>query len=382
MSAKTRVLFLSRSLERGGAERQLAALASGLDSRQFEVRILTFYPGGPIWDELQPSPIPPESLNKRGRWEVAGFTRRLIAYLHDWPPDIVHCYLVEPSVFGLIAARIAGRGRVVWGIRASNMDHRHYDRVSAATFRTAAALSRWTDAIIANSHAGRAFHLSQGYRSPRFEVIENGIDVDVFRPDADARCSLRRQWEIGDDETLIGVAARLDPMKGHEVLLRSLPLLTARVPGARVVFVGGGEESFVARLHSIADQLRLTERLIWAGELAGMASIYPAFDVLCSPSVFGEGFSNSIGEAMACAVPCVVTDVGDSAAIVGDAGMAVPPADECALASALATFALMTGEDRAATGRRARHSIERRFPLSMMIDRTAVLYHELVGMPD
>jgi glycosyltransferase involved in cell wall biosynthesis len=375
---RLRVAFLIRSLHRGGAERQLALLAAGLDPAVFQVGVVTFYPGGAVWDELAVEPkVTLVSLDKRGRWQNLASARRLTSLLEAWRPAVLHCYMVEPSLVGLLAGRRASVPAIVWGVRSSNVDYFKYGWFNWGTFRLAAALSRRPDLIIANSEAGRAFHIAHGYPADRVRTIPNGIDTDRFHPSAAARTPWRERWGLAEDDVAIGVVARLDPMKGHEVLLRAVARLKARTTRLRVICVGGGDAAYRSRLSGEAAQLGLERAIVWAGELDQIESVYPAFEIACSASVFGEGFSNAVAEAMACQLPCVVTDVGDSAAIVGDTGLVAPPADPEKLAEALLDMADRSPTDRLRLGARARARIMGEYSLHAMIQRTAATYHEL-----
>jgi glycosyltransferase involved in cell wall biosynthesis len=375
-----RVVFLIRSLNRGGAERQLAELAKGLAGRSIEVSILTFYAGGPIWDELVKFPtVQVTSLGKRGRWDVVGFALRLRQELRRLKPDVLHCYMVEPSVFGLIIGRMTKVPAIVWGVRASNMDYSKYQRVNWLSFKVAAVLSRYADLIIANSEAGRKYHTKMGYSPQHFVAIPNGIDAELFRPCVTARIETRTQWCLTRGEFVVGVAARLDPMKGHLTLLRAAKNACGRVAHLRFVCVGSGPESYSAELHAHANQLGLADRVLWPGECDDMRSIYPAFDTVCSSSSFGEGFSNAIGEAMACSVPCIVTDVGDSATVVGNTGFVAPPNDPLALADAIVKMSTLSVEVRAALGADARRRVVERYGLAAMIAKTEESYRELAA---
>src|SRR5688572_17219881 len=181
---KLRVLLLIRSLHRGGAERQLAELASRLDPNAYQVVVLTFYPGGAIWEELHGVPgLKIESLQKRGRWDVIRFGYNLVKTLRRHNPHVIHCYLVEPCIFGVIASKLMRIGTVVWAVRSSDVDLSAYDRFQSLTFKLAARLSRFADAIIANSTAGREYHVRNGYDPNRFTIIPNGIDTNLFRPE-------------------------------------------------------------------------------------------------------------------------------------------------------------------------------------------------------
>jgi glycosyltransferase involved in cell wall biosynthesis len=376
------VVLLIRSLNRGGAERQLALLSTGLDAAEFRVRVVTFYPGGPIWDELTAQPsVELISLAKRGRWDTLEPIRRLSGMLAAWAPAILHCYMPEPSIVGTIAGRRAGVPAIVWGVRSSNVDYRTYGWFNWATARVAAHMSARADLIIANSDAGRAHHVALGYPSDRVITIPNGIDADRFQPSAEARVAGRQRWQLADDEVAIGVVARLDPMKGHPVLLRALVSVARQMPAVRVVCVGGGAPGYAQHLAAETRRLNLERVVRWTGELDHLDTRLPAFDLVCSPSVFGEGFSNAIAEAMACECPCVATNVGDSAVIVGDTGLVVPPADPESLADALVRMARLAVADRQTRGRLARARVVNSFSLHAMILRTATTYRDLARRP-
>ena len=226
---KLPVVFLIRSLNRGGAETQLVELATRLDHGAFDVSVLTFYPGGPVWDRLAGThDVRLESLWKRGRWDLVGFGYRLVKTLRRLKPAVLHTYLVEPSVFGLLAGRLCRVPAVVWGVRASNVDYSKYDSAMKSSFRAAALLSRFADSIVVNSHAGLEHHVRQGFPRRLFAVIPNGIDTDKFRSSREHRPWIRSRWGIGNDEIVVGVSARIDPLKGHATLVEAIRLMADR----------------------------------------------------------------------------------------------------------------------------------------------------------
>jgi glycosyltransferase involved in cell wall biosynthesis len=124
-------------------------------------------------------------------------------------------------------------------------------------------------------------------------------------------------------------------MKDHPNFLNAAALLAKKRKETRFVCVGGGPDDYQASLHRLARSLGLEERLLWVGIREDMPAVHNALDVAVSSSSYGEGSSNVIGEAMACGVPCVVTNVGDSAWVVGDTGMVVPPKNPVALMNAI-----------------------------------------------
>lgn len=366
---KPRILFLIRSLGRGGAERQLVALAAGLKRSGWDVAVACFYAGGAFQRDLERANVPVIDLGKRGRWHLLGFAKRLRRAFRDFDPDIVHGYLTVGNLLALASRLSNRRTRVVWGVRSSYIDRDRYDWLSRLTFRLSCRMARFADAIIFNSEAGAAHHAALGYPAQRIRVVPNGIDTQRFRFDPEGRMRLREAWAVPDDAVLVGVIGRLDPMKDHATFLHAAALLAARDPHWRFVCVGAGGDSGHGRtLVSLADGLGLRDRLIWAGAADDMPAVYSALDIAASTS-YGEGFPNTVAEAMACGRPCVVTDVGDSARIVGPCGAVVAARDPAAFAAGLEkTRALLARREEGSRLRvMARTRIEETFALEVLL---------------
>jgi glycosyltransferase involved in cell wall biosynthesis len=330
-----RILFLTRSLNVGGAERQLVALARALHLRGVVVDVAVFYSGGALEKDLIEAGVPVTSLRKKGRWDNIGFAYRLIRLLRRSQPDIVHSYLSVPNVVAVLARQFARRARVVLGVRASKLDLSDYGALTAVSCWVEAILSRFADLTIANSQTGRDHAIKHGFPKSNTIVIPNGIDTSYFFRDLTARIRVRTEWKISDDCFLVGMIGRLDPMKGHLTFLDAAAHVARETEEGRFVLIGDGPRSYKNRLISKINDLGLRDKVIWAGERRDMPAVYSALDIMCSPSSYGEGFPNVVGEAMSCKVPCIVTDVGDAAQIVGDTGKIVPPNDEVALCRAI-----------------------------------------------
>lgn len=328
---KISALFVIRSLGNGGAERQLAALAKGLHQHGHKVEVATFYRGGLYEKGLIEAGITVICLEKRGRWDMFGFFWRLVKLVRARRPDVLHSYMTGANIFAALIRPFIGRTKIVWGVRASNVDVAAYNWAVGVTMRAEALLSRFADLVISNSHAGLEYASANGFSQRKMVVIPNGIDTEYFKSDAEARQKLRQEWGIAETEILIGSAARLDPMKDHPVFLRAMAKLARERADVRFVCVGDGPEPYKTELCQLADELGLATRLLWLGARFDMPAVYSALDLACSSSLFGEGFSNTVAEAMACSVPCVVTDVGDSALIVGEIGEVVVPGSPDAL---------------------------------------------------
>jgi glycosyltransferase involved in cell wall biosynthesis len=365
-----RVVFLIRSLEIGGAERQLVALAGNLDREIFDVSVLCSYDGGVFIQELSSAGVPVILLGKKGRWHIFGFIRRLIRVLRKLQPDILHSYLTGQNVMATLLRFAIPTARIVWGVRASDMDFRQYDWLARALFRLEALLSRFPNLIIFNSFEGRAYHLLASFDGSRTVVIPNGIDTKRFVPDAKLGARLRASWRLPEGSLVIGIAARLDPMKGHQTFLEAAAIFARDRPDARFVCIGGGPDEYLCSLRALTKRLSLVDKVIWAGFVRDMPSAYNALDIFCSSSSYGEGTSNAIAEAMACGVPCVVTGVGDSRLIVGETGVVVEPRNPEALA---AGWVAMAGQITHNPHLRAavRQRIEEKLSLSILVHKTS-----------
>jgi len=354
------ILFLIPSLELGGAERQLVGLASTMRRHGWYVVVVTMYGGGPLERDLRERGIVPHSLRKRSRWDLPVVAARLVRILRRERFDIVHGYLSTPNLLVTLLAPLAGRPAVVWGIRASDMDLRRYGRAAAISFHLGARLARFADLVICNSTAGLEHHAAHGYPRRRMVVVPNGIDGERFRPDPDARAAVRTEWDVAGAAPVVGIVGRLDPMKDHATFLRAAALVASERPDVTFVCVGDGPAAYRATLETMAGGLGLGGRIRWVGARHDMPRVYNALDLKVSASAWGEGFPNVVAEAMASGVPCVVTDAGDSAMVVGETGWVCRAGDAAGIAEAIRT-ALSSGDMLRAHGAHARERILREF---------------------
>lgn len=368
------ILFLTRALDIGGAQRQLVELAAGLHQMGWKVQVLTFYGGGALERRLHEAGVEVVGLEKRGRWDVFGFLWRMMRTIRRARPDIVHGYLDVPNILLAVFRPLFSGARIVWGVRASNVDLTRYDLLSRIVFRLGVMTSRWADLVICNSESGRAYHAARGYHGSRMMVLPNGIDLQQFRPDARAREEVRVEWGIEAHEKLIGVVGRLDPMKDHRNFLMAAARVAAVRREARFVCIGDGPASYRASLMSVAKDLGLDKRLMWTAARTDIWRVYNALDLAVSSSAFGEGTSNAIAEAMATGLPCVVTDVGDSSALVADFGWVCPPGDSSALGDAI--IEVLSGLPR--NPQPIRRHIARHFSVDVLLRRTAEALRALI----
>jgi glycosyltransferase involved in cell wall biosynthesis len=367
-----RIALLIRSLNYGGAEMQMTILANGLAHSGHAVCLLPFYSNGPLSKRLSPD-VTVRCLEKRGRWDVIGFLRTLFRVLDEEQPDVLYAFLPSANLLTCLTRLRSPKLMVAWGVRASDMDLARYNWASRFTYWLERRFSRCPNLIIANSAAGRRYAVSRGFPdTDRFVVIPNGIDIEYFRPDPKVRGLVRAEWGILPHETLVGIIARLDPMKDYPNFLEAAAMLARRERGLRFVSVGAGPAEYAAGLQEQARALGIDEKMIWAGPRGDLPAVYSALDLLVSSSAFGEGFSNVLGEAMACGVPCVATDVGDAREILGDNDVVVPPRNPDALAVGITALLERLRIEGASLGAGMRQRVAENFSVEMLVQRTKV----------
>jgi|UniRef100_A0A7V6A6B0 glycosyltransferase involved in cell wall biosynthesis len=345
--------------------------------------VISLVPGGKIAHLLQSRGISVIDLGMRPGCPTLRAVFRLSGVLRSLRPHIVQTYLYHADLLGYVAARWAEVPNILWNLRQSLMDFSRYRRTTALTVRLCARFSRRVKYILVNSYAGLKAHARLGYDAARMLVVPNGFELSRFRPHPPSYREVRQELGLGPETRLVGMLARFDPQKDHETFLRAAQLVSKRLPEAFFLLAGNGinhNNPAFARL--LAANPINPERLIPLGERSDTPRLLAALDVYVSSSAFGEGFPNAIGEAMACGVPCVVTDVGDSASIVGETGVVVQPGQPHDLARAIKEVLGWPPTGRASRGAAARVRIEQNFDINQIAARLESFYLDLAARSD
>ncbi len=375
MSAPLDVLFLIRSLHLGGAERQLTLLALAMHAAGHRVRVATFYDGGPFESDLHQAGVPVLNLHKSGRWDVLPFFWRLVCLLRQENPRIVHGYLPMSNVLLWLARYFAPACKLVWGVRVSDFDPGQYGWMGRLESRLETWLAKFPDLIICNSWKGLSLVRQRGFPESSTTCVPNGIDTERFRPDPLAGARMRAQWGIASGRFVLGLVGRLDPVKNHPAFIAAAARLVAEFPELDFVCVGPGPDAYRQHLQALSDAAGLSGRMIFPGGCRDMPAAYNALDVFVSASL-SEGSPNVLGEAMACGVRAITTDVGDAAWLMADYGEVVPPGDEEALYLAMRRACLQ----RTRPERDPRERIIQVFDVTFLEQRTVALLSALPGM--
>lgn len=269
------------------------------------------------------------------QWNSLSELKRLIKLIGEVSPNVVQTWLYHADLVGGLAARLAGCKALVWGVRSASLSPLLMGRSTRFVAWLCARLSGFIPTVVATcSQEAAKVHQRLGYDASKFEVIANGFDLKVFKPDAIARKLRRQSWGVSDNEVLIGCVARWDPYKDHANLLEALSIALSGGCQLRCVLVGGGLDDRNPTLRGLMAKYNLADSVILAGKQSDIPSVMNALDFHVLPSA-SEAFPNVVAEAMACGVPAIVTNVGDASLIVGDTGWVVPPKNPQLLAWAL-----------------------------------------------
>jgi glycosyltransferase involved in cell wall biosynthesis len=375
---RIKIIHLITDLDPGGAEMMLYKLLSVMDREAFDQQVVSLTRVGVIGEEIRALGWPVDSLGmKRGVPSPAAFLK-LTVLLRKEKPNILQTWLYHADLLGTLVKPWIKRARLVWNIRCSYMDFSRYPYLTRRVVQVCTRLSSRPDAVIINSKAGRELHIRRGYRPRRWVWIPNGFDVNQFRFDPAAREEVRHELGLTAGAPLIGMIARLDPMKDMDTFLRAAVRLQEKVPGVFFLLAGSGQEPNhpFFRDHPLGKVLG--SRLFLLGYRKDIPRILSALDLAVSTSL-GEGFPNAVGEAMACGIPCVVTDVGDSSFLLGEGGIAVPPGDAEGMAAAWERLLGLSVQERRMIGRKGRQRIETSFNLEGVRFRYERLYRDLMG---
>lgn len=375
---RTRVVHVITGLNTGGAELMLVKLLSGMDRSRFESSVISLTPPGPVQDKLTALGIPVFSLGlTRGMPDVRG-VGRLFKQLILVRPHIVQTWLYHADLLGGLVGRLAYRPKVVWNIRNSTLQAGSTKRLTVLTVGACARLSRFLpDKILCCSEQAKALHIRWGYAADRFEVIPNGFDLSAWKPDAAAGRLARKSLGIPLDARVVGLVGRYDPQKDHACFLEAAGQVSRSLPDVHFILAGDGVTLENPELRALVDKTGLHARIHLLGRRSDLPVLTNAFDLAASSSAYGEAFSNVLGEAMACGVPCVATDVGDAALILADTGRVVMPRSPHGLAGALEALLRLPENARRALGTAARARVESHFDLAQVVLRYQAVYDAL-----
>jgi len=368
---KIRIDFVISTLNRGGAENKLVAVANGIDRSRYSVRVIVLK-DGPLFDSLQ---VEREKGVIPSKYSLPGVFRLLGLFLKRRPDIVWAVGNGDAGFWGRILAWFSGTPVIIQSLHATervggkptiDLPNKILDRLRVFTTRYVG---------VARGHVEYLVR-SEGIDPDKIEHIYNGTDTDVFapgKPDA----ALRRSLGIPEDKLVVGLVARFKPEKRHSLFLDAASILASGNKSLHFLLVGDGPlEDFV---RSEVVRLNLTDKVHFAGGVDNVAPYYRLMSVcvLCSNTV--EAFPNVVVEAMASGVPVVSTDVGsvNEAIVNGETGYLVPRDDPEALVGRINDM-ISDPETRDLMVKNAQRAVQEKFTLSTMILKREELFRGLL----
>jgi glycosyltransferase involved in cell wall biosynthesis len=376
-----KVLHLINTLEQGGAEANLVSLAQRLREYSCECVVATISNrglDGSLAQTIRESTIPIHSLDAHDYATGLRAYSRLVALLRQERPDIVHSWLYLSDLLALGATRLVRTSKLIWSIWCSDADFSSYSYLAQISPHLLARLSRVPEVVVTNSEAGRRFHEHLGYRPRRWAMISSGFDSNRFRPRTDAGASLRTSLGLNPDVRIIGMVARWDAMKDHANFFAAAAALLDTTPNVHFVLIGRGIESTNPQLSALIERLQVpASKVSLLGLRDDLEELVAGFD-LGTLSSYSEGLPGALAEIMASGVPCVATDVGDVAALLGETGIAVPRRSPAELAEGWRRMIDLDPLQRRQLGFAARDRIVRQYDREGYVKKFVELYRELI----
>lgn len=365
-----KILHIITGLKQGGAESALFRLVTHAKDGT-EHSVISLIGMGTFGSRLQDAGINTHALNMtEAKLSLKGLIN-LWRLIRELDPDVVQTWMYHADLIGGLVARLAGYKHVFWGVVHFNLDSAVTKKSTRLIAKLCAILSFIIPTkIISCSVAAVKAHTAIGYASDKFVSIPLGYNLVEFYQDGKLRSHQRLEWELADDATIIGFVGRWDPQKDHANLIKAFSIVRRDHPELVCVLIGPGIDSSNVELGGLIERhLGSGAKVYTLGLVDSISAAMNAIDIHVLPSL-GEAFPNVVPEAMACGTPCVVTDVGDAAHIVGDVGWIVPSGDHHLLAEGIKSALLQNkaANQWASLQAACRARIEDNFGMQLMYD--------------
>ena len=374
--SQVKILHIINSLNIGGAEMMLYKFLSSTTDERFQHSVITLLDKGGIGVKLEKLGVIVYELHtKVGKLDLQSY-KKLICLVRTIQPDLIQGWMYHGNLAASLAKiSINPSPPIFWNVRHSLPRLSTERPLTRLIILASTMLSKFTHNIIYNANVSAPQHERFGYNRSKRRIISNGFDTELFKPSVSAKADLHNNLGVAPNIVLIGLVGRYHPMKDHDNFLQAAKLLIAQGCQAQFVLIGRDINHENVPLTNKIAELGITKYIHLLGERNDIPKLTAALDIATSSS-YGEGFSNVVGEAMSCGVPCVVTDVGDSRWIVGEAGLVVPPRNPAALAAAWREIVHLDSTHRMQLGKAARQRIVNNFSLPAIVRQYEELYAE------
>ncbi|MGI6392294.1 MAG: glycosyltransferase [Candidatus Izemoplasmatales bacterium] len=320
---KLRVVHMISGLANGGAEAMLYKIVKHTDKTKYQASVVSMDTRGFYGDLIEGFEIPVIALRLK---EPIAFIKILPKFISlVFFADVLQTWLYHANLFGLFTGKLLGVDKIIWGVRQANVSYDVNPRLAMHIARVCASLSLFVYRILSNSDETTNTHQKLGYLKRKFVTIYNGFEMNEDYLDQKLLTSMRAELAQDNDLLIINVA-RWDPQKDHRTLFQAVRLLkkSESKMKIRLILLGMNIDQSNDELVSLLRENEIYDDTILLGVRHDVLQLMAISDIFVLSSL-GEGFPNVLGEAMSVGTLVVATDVGDCKAIIGDAGLCVPP---------------------------------------------------------
>jgi len=330
MKNRFKLILAIRALNIGGAERQFLELVKKIDKDKFEILIITTHKGDLDAEIME---YPSFNANKYGKWDFYSLLK-MRKRIRAFSPDAIYTFMPDMNItLAILKLTGLGKCKLIWGQFGSEPDFAAYGKIRKRVYVMQQKLEFLSDALISDGSRGISFLKKFKHKLNPSTVIVSGTDINRFNRNESDRMTFRNKYNLSETDIAIGICGRLDPMKGYNVLSIAAKKILEKYPNVTFFSIGYGDDSIreTAKKHLS----EFSNRFVWLGKQTIPEAIMSGWDIYCSCSLYGEGFSNSIIEAMACSLPVIATDIGDAATQIEEVGVLLTPGDDIALFNTL-----------------------------------------------
>lgn len=367
------IIHVITALNGGGAAHMLYKLLRYSNKQKYEHKVISLMNKGIYGKKIEALGVPVYSLDLSFKNVFTSlFKVREICK----NADIIDTWLYHADIFGFVVAKILLNKSLVWNIRHCNLGKKVNKPRTLKIVKLNSLLSRYVNYVIYNSYKAQNNHLAFGYKNERSIVIPNGFELDKFCFNSESKTKIREKLNIEKGEIVFITVGRWDIQKDYYTLIKALCEFKKYNIDFKMLMCGRNLDYKNKELLSLIEKYRLKKHMVLLGRQEDIPALLSCADVYISSSL-GESFSNSIGEAMACELPCVVTDVGDSKLIVGDTGVIVKAKDYVALSRAM--LKCVTDNNLLRKGLAARKRIMKNYDIRAIVGLYEKKYEELIN---
>ena len=373
-----RIIYVITDLSLGGAELQLYKIAQKL-RKDSDVKVISLLSKGNLGDDLIKLGVELSVVNfRKKRFFFYNFFK-LCNLILDFKPDVVHCWMYHANlVIYLMKFFLGNKISYVWNIRHTPVNLESETFLTSYLIKIKSYLSSQVDKIIYNSNKSKSYHEGIGYSKKNGIVIPNGFDGKIFKISSKIKLKKRKIYNIGANDIVFGHFARFHPMKNHKMFIEVANIISSKIKNCKFLMAGNNINKNNLNLSKLINQYKLKDKILLIDEISDLHNFYPMLDFFCLTSSWGESFPNVLGEAMACGVTCVSTNIGDSKLIIGNTGKCVIPNNKVVFSNACLDLINCSLKYKSKINYAAREQILKKYNIELIVHEYLKLYKKCI----